>query len=394
MDLLNTRPRILAITDYYPPVLTSSGPIQALANLSEKLQNEFEFYIFTRGRHWIDRRPVAGLKSDQWIEQGSASVWYASEDGMRMLLQAMRSCAPDVIYLNSFFSRLSMRLLWLRRIGKVAGLPVILGPRGEFSVGALGLKSWRKRIYVSSAARLGMLEGICWHASGSTERADIERMIGNGSACRVVVAPDIISAAGSERGPGAARKIAGRARFVFLARLNAMKNLEFALALLGRLRGDVCFDIYGPKESPAYWAMCEQEMGRLPGHVRARYCGELPHAEVEARLAEYDFFLLPSRGENFGHAILEASHAGLPVVISDQTPWRGLPEQQVGWDLPLATESWLPVLQACVDMPGAEHATLSQNARRFARRWIDSPEVIAANHELFRSALRRPTSCH
>ncbi len=45
--------------------------------------------------------------------------------------------------------------------------------------------------------------------------------------------------------------------------------------------------------------------------------------------------ILPTQGENFGHAIFESLGVGTPVIISDRTIWRGLQEQQAGWDLPL-----------------------------------------------------------
>ena len=57
---------------------------------------------------------------------------------------------------------------------------------------------------------------------------------------------------------------------------------------------------------------------------------------MPATLAGYDLFLLPTRGENFGHAIFDALEVGLPVLISDQTPWRDLERIGAGWSLPLA----------------------------------------------------------
>ena len=35
---------------------------------------------------------------------------------------------------------------------------------------------------------------------------------------------------------------------------------------------------------------------------------------------EYDLLFLPTKGENFGHVILESMSAGTPVLISDTTP--------------------------------------------------------------------------
>jgi glycosyltransferase involved in cell wall biosynthesis len=46
--------------------------------------------------------------------------------------------------------------------------------------------------------------------------------------------------------------------------------------------------------------------------------------------------VLPTLGENFGHAIFESLAAGRPVLISDQTPWRNLKQDFAGWDIALA----------------------------------------------------------
>ena len=50
--------------------------------------------------------------------------------------------------------------------------------------------------------------------------------------------------------------------------------------------------------------------------------------------------------------ILEAWAAGLPVVISDRTPWRDLESQGVGWDLPLDNpQRWIEVLDHLIRLP-------------------------------------------
>jgi glycosyltransferase involved in cell wall biosynthesis len=73
--------------------------------------------------------------------------------------------------------------------------------------------------------------------------------------------------------------------------------------------------------------------------------------DVWSVLADSHFFVLPTLGENFGHAIVEAWQSGIPVVISDRTPWRGLAQKNVGWDLALEdTFEWQRVLQRCVNM--------------------------------------------
>ena len=41
-------------------------------------------------------------------------------------------------------------------------------------------------------------------------------------------------------------------------------------------------------------------------------------------LSRHDLLFLPTAGENFGHVILEAMQAGVPVLISDKTLWKNL----------------------------------------------------------------------
>ena len=57
--------------------------------------------------------------------------------------------------------------------------------------------------------------------------------------------------------------------------------------------------------------------------------------EVLSALSGHDLFFLPTLGENYGHVIHEALLSGSQVLLSDQTPWRGLTEAGLGWDLPL-----------------------------------------------------------
>jgi glycosyltransferase involved in cell wall biosynthesis len=64
----------------------------------------------------------------------------------------------------------------------------------------------------------------------------------------------------------------------------------------------------------------------LPAHIRVVYRGELAHEEVRRTFANYDAFILPTRGENFGHAIAESLSASCPVVCSDRTPWTSVLE--------------------------------------------------------------------
>ncbi len=110
-----------------------------------------------------------------------------------------------------------------------------------------------------------------------------------------------------------------------------MKNFDFALRVLGKVRVPLHYHVYGPIDDRAYWAQCEQLAKDLPNHVQMTHEGIIDHAEVQAMVAQHDLFFLPTRGENFGHVILEALLAGTPPLIADTTPWKNLDAEGAGY---------------------------------------------------------------
>lgn len=53
-------------------------------------------------------------------------------------------------------------------------------------------------------------------------------------------------------------------------------------------------------------------------------------------LSEYDILFLPTKGENFGHVIVEALAAGIIVLTSDQVPQNDLEENNCGFNFHLS----------------------------------------------------------
>ena len=124
-------------------------------------------------------------------------------------------------------------------------------------------------------------------------------------------------------------------------------------------------------------------------HARAvaQYRGALAHEQVGAALREQDLFFLPTLGENYGHVVQEALLAGCPVLLSDTTPWRGLADRGVGWDLPLDdVAGFRAVLDACVRMGAEEHAAMSARARRMGTDEARAADALADNLAVFREA--------
>jgi glycosyltransferase involved in cell wall biosynthesis len=383
--------KVFVLLEYYLPGYKAGGPLRTVSNMVDQLHDQFEFWIVTRDRDYADVVPYDGITVNSWNQVGKAKVYYASPGAisLKTLRRLLADVVPDAIYLNSFFSPLSRRYLAWRRLGLVPDVPVVLAPRGELSPGVLQLKAVKKKFYIWVAQRLRLYDSLTWQASAAQEVADIRLVCGHDP--RVYIAPDLASLDLVYAAPKTSRpdKVVGQARLVFLSRIVPKKNLSYALQVLQQIRGDVKLDIYGPIEDMDYWHLCQHLMhNAMPPNIQVVYCGEVAHAAVARVLSDYHFFVLPTMGENFGHAILEALAFGCPVVISDQTPWRELTEQGVGWDISLAdVDSWRAVLQQCVDMDHAAYVRMSAQSVEAARQWITQNAIVEQNTQLFELVL-------
>ena len=388
----DSRIRVLTLLEYYLPGFKSGGALRTLVNMVERLGDGVDFRIVTADRDVNDSRPFDGIRVDAWNDVGGARVFYASPRwagawspaGMRRLIADV---APDVVYLNSFFAPLMVRYLAWRRAGLLPARPTLLAPRGELTPGALRLKAAKKRAYLAAARALGLWDGVLWQASSEREQAEILGVVGH--PVRVHVAPDLLPAGLEDRVPSPGpRKEPGTLRLVFLSRISPVKNLDFVLRLLGGVPGDIEFDLFGAVRDDAHWEACRAIIATLPANIRVTWRGEVANEQVPATLARYHAFVLPTLGENFGHAIFEALAAGRPVLISDRTPWRGLAAAGAGWDLPLEREdAWRDALATAVAMDDAAFRTACGAARRFAVAWASRADLVESNRALFVRAM-------
>lgn len=381
--------RVLVLSDYYLPGYRAGGPLRTLANMVEQFGDEVTFRVITRDRDFGAGEPFADVTPGVWQSIGKAEVLYLPPGALSLqaLREVLRGLDYDVLYLNSFFSPdFTLKPLLLRHLGRIPRCPVVLAPRGEFSPGAVRLKGARKRAFIAAARAVSLYRDVVWQASSEYERDDVRRWFG--PEVPILIAPDVPSApAASGALPQSLPKQEGRCDVVFLSRISRKKNLDGALRMLAGLRGEVRFDIYGPLEDHGYWRDCQRLIAALPANVRAEYRGTVPHEDVTAVMSRHHLFLLPTLGENFGHVILEALVGGCPVLISDQTPWRGLAAEGAGWELPLSDpEAFRTVLQRCIDMSAEEHASLSARAARYGLFCSRDEEVLRQNRELFRRA--------
>lgn len=389
-----SRSIVLVFVRYYLPGFKAGGPVRSIDNLVGHLGHEFDFHVVTSDRDLGDAVAYPGVTPDIQAQVGKATVTYLSprEQGVRGISRFLRTTPHDVVYLNSFFDPVfSLVPLLLRRMGLVPRKPYLVAPRGELSRGALGLKAWKKQLYLHAVRVGGVVLDVGWQASSAYEASEIVRTLGVNPA-RVHIAPNLSPSESDQFNTVASshRDQAMPLRVLFLSRITLKKNLHFAVQTIARIQEPIQFDIYGPVSDDTYWRQCQAEIALLPSHVKVAYCDAVQPEQVQEVMASHDLFFLPTLGENFGHVIAEALSMGTPVLISDTTPWRNLEASGVGWDLPLHEEqAFVRCIEHCARLSAKEYEAWRVSIRRFAEARLRDPEVIEANRTLLLNMLAK-----
>jgi len=378
---------VLAFSRHFLPGYRAGGPIRTLINMIDRLEDDVAFWVVTQDRDLGDSVPYANLEPESWNIVRKARVHYLPSPAvtLRALLALVREVAPDAIYLNSFFDPLfTQRILLLKALGRLEGVTVILAPRGELSPGALQIKRIKKRAYLLFARLLRLHRGVVWHASSEHEKEDIRRALPSVPESMIKVALNLAPLAHASGEPARIRERYEPLRVCFLSRISPMKNLDYALSCLHSVKAKICFTIYGPREDAKHWESCEQIITALPKNVIVSYAGEITHQQVRGVLAQQDLFFLPTRGENYGHVIHEALAAGLPVLLSDTTPWGGVVARGVGWELPLDQKAaYARVIDEVAAWTPEELAVARRRAAAYAAECTEDAAVLMANRQLF-----------
>lgn len=377
--------KMVVLIDWYLPGYKAGGPIQSVASMVSRLNDEFDFAIITADTDLHETTPYAGIRSNEWntLADGSRVYYFSkSEKHFSKLKQLMLDEQADVIYLNSLFSLFFTIYPLIIRKNFMPSRKTVLAPRGMLGKGALDIKPFKKKMFLLAARIAGIYKNITWHASTNLEAEEVKKHFGKKQKIRIATnlsspkAPPVLNRP----------KEIGSARFFFLSRISSKKNLLATISAFSKIPVgcNAALDIYGPIDDVAYWEQCKGTMLQLPAHLSINYNGAIANKEAEAMMSTYHFSLLQTQHENFGHSIVESMAAGCPVIISDQTPWRNLEIIKAGWDIPLANETALiNALTQCCKMDQQTFNEWSRSAYDYATAIFNNPALIADNRLVF-----------
>ncbi|WP_234736340.1 glycosyltransferase family 4 protein [Tellurirhabdus bombi] len=372
----NVKKKILIFIERFTPSYKSGGPVRSIESLIPILNKYYNVFIVTRDRDAGDKEAFKDIKIDEWIKKDNYTILYLSPSSVTIsrFYKILCSIKYDFIYTNSLMSEFT-RYLFLNNF--LLRNKIIVAPRGELHSGALSIKKDKKKPYIWFVKKF-ILEKIIWHATDYVEKVSISQLFGNRD---IRLAPDTTSLLAPRK---YYQKRSDQVSFVYISRITQKKGLIYFLELLKNdFNGVITFDIFGPIDE-AYWKECQAIISKKASKCIITYKGTIAHELINEVLHKYDFFVLPTFGENFGHAIIEAMSAGVPVLISDQTQWKNLAPINAGWDISLGQkEKWIDIVQFCITVSNEEYQKISKNAVGVAENYIKSVNFEKEYLELF-----------
>ena len=386
MDSAKTR--ILVSAQWFPPAFKAGGPIRSVYNLIQALKSEgrnpdLEFFVFAGAYDLGEKETIEGVDEGVWSNlEGISGVQVRYENRSNWKRSNWKhifeEVQPDVLYLNSLFSiAFALRPL---QIARAKGIKTVLAPRGMLGTGALAIKPLKKLIFLSFARNLDFFRDVEFHASTEEEVREVKMHIPGKKVFEARNFPDptINSLPITSLSEGI--------NLLCLGRVHRVKNLLFAIETLSNMNlkdRKVKVNIVGPAEDESY---LNSLLSLSQGSLEITYLGAIAHKDLSSVFKDTHFLLMPTTHENFGHAIIESWGFGRPVLLSDNTPWKELQKEGLGYCTPLVSNLWEEVFKEVLVISQDNLRDMAVSCSARYKELVFDPKVLRANRSIFTSA--------
>jgi glycosyltransferase involved in cell wall biosynthesis len=375
--------KLLLLSDWFDPAYKAGGPIRSAVNFVKQMKDVYEIFVLTSDRDFGDIKPMDAITADQWIDYvPGVKIFYASILNLRLhnIKEHIHAVKPDFVYLNSMFSKkFTIYPLWLKHSNRINS-EIILAPRGMLKESALDFKKRKKKIFLSLLRWMKIPQLVTFHATDEREEKDIINRFGRNTKVKTI---SNFPASQDELSSPPEKKV-GSLTILFVGRIHPIKGLDILLNAVKQSTQEIRLTIVGNPEDISYLHACKKLVNQLPPNVQATFKNEVPHVQIDQLIRDHHIFCLPTKGENFGHAIFESLAAGRPVLISDQTPWQNLSSYKAGWDLPLDDPTkFAEIIERYALMPAEEFSEWSKGAWQFCNDYLRASKIKHQYLKLF-----------
>ena len=244
--------------------------------------------------------------------------------------------------------------------------------------GALTQKKWKKKFYLFILRKILSPQKISFHATDIYEADLIKHHFGNKYKIHIASnIPELITP--SER----PQKKVGSLSLLSVCLISPMKNILYVIESLRHCSMLIEYTIVGPVKDDQYWMKCLETIKSLPSNISVNIIGEVLPEQLHLYYHKSLVFILPSKSENYGHAIIEALQHGLPVITSHHTPWNQLEDHNAGINIQTEKNEILKSIQFFAEMSNEMYQQWSKGALDFVAKKVNRNAVIQEYVNMF-----------
>ena len=379
-----SKKKILITVDWFLPGFKAGGPIRSCYYLVRALADRFDFYILTGDRDLGDKAAYQDLTLNEWLEDPEGyHVQYLTPGyrSMRKLKKLIRELKPDIIYVNGMYSRFfSILPVVLNYVTRLRISKLIVTPRGMLQKGAVHQKAYKKRPFLFLYKWLFKRDNIEFHVTDAQEKEDVIDRLGINEDLVTVIGNIPMKPVEKVRQVDMGKSL----RLIYVSRLTPKKNILGLLRTLSGTSLQIELNIFGEFESALYRQKCIRALKLLPPNVKAEFKGLLHPGSLRNALSGHHFFILLTKGENFGHAIFESLAVGRPVILGQHTPWNQVEKVGAGFIVDIEDQNEiLSTLNRAASMDQEKYDQYCQAAWDFANEYYYHSGIQEQYLELF-----------
>ena len=376
------RIRVLIVSGGFLPAKNYGGPVVSIDNIVSWVK-QCDFWIVTRDHDWKDTRKLDGIGSG-WNEyNANTKVLYLSdsEHTKKKYRGIIHDIKPHLIYIHGIY--LAQMNIPMIKAAQNIGIPLLIAPRGTLNKNAMSIKGIKKYPYIFYFALLLNKKRTFFQSTSEEETRRIKHLL----------RPRTDHIFEIENFPSVPpqkilnhHKNKNELTCCFFARICPKKNLLGAIRILQKTKSIITYNIYGNIEDQDYYDKCVLETKKLPKNIKISFKGKYNHDSVFELMAQNDVLFFPTLSENYGHVIVEAMLSGLPIVISDQTPWNDVNSYKCGYALPLSdTEGFKKALDFFVTKDNDEFLSIRNQLKQYITCKLNTKTITDKYLNMFKS---------
>lgn len=327
--------RILFVSPSFSPAFGYGGPIVSSAAICRGLSElGCSVKVLTTdaagGGRRLNRVEIGSHDDDQ-VHVIRCTKVFGEDFSLEFYWRLLQEVAhADLVIMNSVFS---VQVPATVAVCRLKGLPLLWFPRGSLQIEKDKL-SITKRWWLSALSKSLPREVHLQFTSADESHASAWAFT---RVSRSVVPNGVDIPPARQR-----RRLCGDLRLVFIGRLHPIKAVPLILssmaAVMTRCGRRIELVLIGEGDR-SYELELRRVASDLGVYDAVNFVGPIYESEVKLSILDScDLGVLVSERENFGNAGAEILAAGLPLLVTENLPWKGVADQGCGFVVPRSVD--------------------------------------------------------